>query len=329
MQIKHSHLPHVIAVVVTYQPELETLGQLLDALTLQVKSIVIIDNGSNEDVETWSNKRRTPSVEVVLLGENRGIASAHNVGIQWANNKEAQFVLLLDQDSIPFTEMVEKLKFALLESEKIGDCAPIAAGPISIDSRTAKKSFFVRERYGIPLRSQSVTTLTPDNFLLDVSFLISSGTLINLELFKSVGGMRSNYFIDHVDTEWCFRARAKGFRLLGVPSAQMQHMLGDKVKNVWFFGWRQVAIHSPLRDYYMFRNTLLMIQDVKMSIFWQLHLLWRLVQFSSYFLLFTPQRGHRFYCMALGVVHGMRGISGKLDLKTGQCTQIPKSDLDP
>ena len=319
----------IVAIVVTYQPELEILEQLLDALAAQVESVVIIDNGSKVDLQTWNNQRQRSTVEVILTGENLGIAAAHNMGIQWALSRGVEYVLLMDQDSIPKPDMVQKLTFALSDAEKNFDALPIAAGPINIDMRTGNKSFFVSERHGIPVRWWPRLASPTFNSTREVSTLISSGTLINLRLFKSVGGMRSNYFIDHVDTEWCFRVKARGYILLGVADAFMSHTLGDKVKNIWFFGWRHVAYHSPLRDYYMFRNTLLMCRDVQMSFMWRLHLTLRIFKFLGYFLLFTPQRVHRFYCMALGVAHGLRGISGKVDLKTGQCTQIPKSDLDP
>jgi len=46
-------------------------------------------------------------------------------------------------------------------------------------------------------------------------------------------------------------------------------------------------------------------------------------------LIFAPYRMQRFRCMLLGVLHGLRGISGKVDLKTTQCTKIPMSALDP
>ena len=327
--MRQSDTYSVTAVVVTFQPDLAVLGLLIDALVAQVESIIVVDNGSHEDLEAWHNQRQTPAVKLLLLGENRGIAAAHNVGIKWANNNGADFVLLMDQDSIPASDMVQVLVLAFSEAEKKGHSVPIAAGPMCVDTRTAKKYFFVIEQYGLPSRWQSKSNTYPSNFSHDVSFLISSGSLINLKAMQTVGGMRSNYFIDHVDTEWCFRASAKGYSLLGVPNAQMQHTMGDKVKNIWFFGWRQVAYHSPLRDYYMFRNTLLMFRDINMSIAWRLHLLWRLVQFSSYFLVFTHQRGERLHCMTLGIGHGVRSISGKLDLKTGRCTPIPKSDLDP
>lgn len=327
--MKQSYRSDVIAVVVTYQPELDVLEQLLDTLVMQVGSIVVVDNGSNANLEVWNNQSQRPAVEVILLGENRGIAAAQNEGIQYALDKGAGYVLLMDQDSVPSQDMVEKLIIAMSEAEKKAGPEPIAAGPVCVDSRTGTKSFFAIERNGIPSRWQPAAYYTLDNFSLEVSFLISSGTLINLTLLSDIGGMRSNYFIDHVDTEWCFRARGKGYILLGVPGAEMQHSLGDKVSNVWFFGWRHVAYHSTFRDYYMFRNTLLMLRDAQMSVVWRLHFLWRLVQFSCYFLIFAPLRMQRFYYILMGIVHGLCDIRGKVDLKAFQCEQIPTSALEP
>lgn len=324
-----SYRYNITAIVVTYQPELKALGQLLDSLIPQVKSVVIVDNCSQLDLQAWNNQRKTPTVELLLLSENRGIAFAQNVGIQSVLEKGAGYVLLMDQDSIPAQDMVEKLMFALLDAEKKADSEPIAAGPVCVDTRTGTKSFFVIEHNGVPTRWRPSTSLPTGIFSLEVSFLISSGTLINLKALQYVGGKRSNYFIDHVDTEWCFRARAKGYAILGVPCAEMKHSLGDNVKKVWFFGWRHVAYHSPLRDYYMFRNTILMLRDVEMSFIWKLHLLWRLVQFSSYFLIFSSERMQRLYCMLLGIVHGVRDVRGKVDLNTSQCKQVPVSALEP
>ena len=110
-----SHSRRVVAVVVTYQPNLEGLEQLLDALIPQVESVVLVDNGSHADLETWNKERHTHAVEALLLKENMGIAAAHNAGIQWARNRGAGFALLMDQDSIPAPDMVEKLVSVISE----------------------------------------------------------------------------------------------------------------------------------------------------------------------------------------------------------------------
>ena len=120
----------VVAVVVTYQPALDVLEQLLDALIPQATSVVVVDNGSHSDLAAWNSERDIRAVELLLLGENRGIAAAQNAGIQWARNRGAGYVLLMDQDSIPAADMVEKLVSTVSKQD-----SPATAGPRYLDER--------------------------------------------------------------------------------------------------------------------------------------------------------------------------------------------------
>lgn len=318
---------NIVGIVITFEPDIDSLDALLDALLPQVNKIVVVDNFSSNNLEGYVISR---NVEYVQLTENYGIAYAQNVGIQWAEKFGATHVLLMDQDSIPAPNMVSALRSALVANqEKSTDTSLLAAvGPSYIDSRTNNKSFFVIEKNNLPDRWIPNDT-SFDIESVDVMFLISSGTLIPIEVIKALGGMRSDYFIDHVDTEWSFRAKQLGYRIVGVPSAVMEHSLGDEVKSVWFFGKRQVSYHSPLRDYYMFRNTLLMIRDVSMPVVWQLHFVWRIVQFAVYFLIFSSSRLERLSKMGLGLYHGLRNVRGKLDLVDSSCRVIPATLIDP
>jgi rhamnosyltransferase len=122
--------------------------------------------------------------------------------------------------------------------------------------------------------------------------------------------MRASWFIDHVDSEWCLRMRAQGWLLLGVSEAVLKHRLGDKVTRLWLLRWRQVAHHSPLRDYYMFRNSVLLAREPYVPLRWKLYFLSRLVQFAGFFLPFAPERGQRLRMMATGILHGLQGRTG-------------------
>jgi rhamnosyltransferase len=148
-------------------------------------------------------------------------------------------------------------------------------------------------------------------------------------VLRALRGMRSNYFIDHVDTEWCLRARAAGYRLLVVPEARLHHRLGESVKRLPILGGRKIFYHAPLRDYYMFRNTLLMLRDVPMPVTWRVHLVIRLLQFAGYFLMLGDQRRQRMAHMWLGIRHGLRRVSGRLDTATRLCDSVGVTDLDP
>ena len=315
----------VIAVIVAYYPDLQLLRQQLSSILEQYNQVVIIDNTPGGNNFSADYSKDFSSISTIHLGQNFGIAYAQNIGIQAAIDAGADFVLLMDQDSIPEDNMVPKLLSVFQEEDNSN---VIAAGPSYVDPRTNVRSYFMMSKFGLPSRYKPDTKV---NLLSTVqaAFLISSGTLISIPKLLKIGGMRSNYFIDHVDTEWCLRARDKGYFLIGVHSASMEHSLGDKVKRVWLFYLRSVAHHPPLRDYYMFRNTILMLRDVKMPFLWQCFNLFRLFPFAIYFLLFTKNRITRASAMLLGLKHGFASIDGMINLEKGTCTPIPKTSLDP
>lgn len=296
-----SHRTGVVAVVVTYQPKIEVLEQLLDALVPQVASVVVVDNGSYPGLAAWNSERDTRAVELLLLGENRGIAAAQNVGIEWARNRGAGFVLLMDQDSIPAPDMVEKLLITVSEQPSAA-----AAGPRYLDKRQDNPPPFIRVR-GLRLVRCACAT---EESVVAVDYLIASGCLIPMSVLDKVGGMRNDFFIDYVDIEWGLRARQQGFQSYGVCSAHMQHSLGDHP--IKFFN-KKIPLHSPLRHYYHFRNAVLLYKEPWVPFNWKLVDGWRLcLKYVFYSLFAQPRRAH-WRMMSAGVWHGLVGKSGKLE----------------
>jgi rhamnosyltransferase len=301
-----SSASQVCAVIVTFNPDGPQFQELFDALRPQVERIVIVDNASKEATrEMLARCRAFPGVELVELEANRGIAVAHNVGIRHAQRTGAVYVMLLDHDSTPAVDMVARLVEAHRTLSRSG-AAVAAVGPLSIDRRTGKRASFVR-RHGIFFER---ITCNGDEACLEVDFLISSGTLIALGTFERVGFMQERLFIDHVDTDWCFRAQALGLRMFAICGAHLFHSLGDDIRRAWFLRWRDVHVHSTLRDYYMFRNTVLMLRSTPMPLPWRLRLTNRLVMFVVFSLAFLPSRGERISRMMSGLWDGLRNKSG-------------------
>ncbi len=316
--------PNIIAVVVTFNPDKELIKNNLAAISVQVKSLIIVDNSTSTKFNPLD--LNLDYLKLISLRENMGIAYAQNIGIQAAIEDGADYILLLDQDSCPSDGMVSILTKKITEIKSSGQKIA-AVAPICIDPRNGLKSYFLITKYGFPYRFNPKKA--EPSKTISAGFLISSGTLINVACLDEVGGKRSNYFIDHVDTEWCFRARLKGYSLVGVSDAYMYHSIGDNVKKFWLFYKRNIPYHSPVRNYYMFRNTILTIRDVKGNHIWRLLLLYRLIQFMIYFLIFTSNRKARLKFMLVGLKHGILKIGGRLDLATCICTPIPKTSLDP
>jgi rhamnosyltransferase len=159
------------------------------------------------------------------------------------------------------------------------------------------------------LRFERVTC-NGDGACAEVDFLISSGSLFATTTFEEVGLMQERLFIDHVDTDWCFRAKAVGMQMFAVCDAHLFHSLGDNIRRTWFLRWRDVHVHSTMRDYYMFRNTVLMLRSTPIPFPWRVRLVNRLAMFIVFSLAFLPPRGERIGRMISGLWDGLRNKSG-------------------
>jgi rhamnosyltransferase len=295
----------------------------------QVARVIVVDNASVVSIPAeWCLNSKFPTLELYQQASNDGIAAAQNRGIAIALGAITSHILLCDQDSIPAANLVGKLLEGLLFAcGQIGALPVAAIGPATVDSRTGHVSTFVPSDKP-SVKAQRESCRDESMHLMDAGFLISSGMLIPVEVFGIVGGLRSEYFIDHVDTEWCFRARAKGYRLVGLELPLLRHSLGDEVQKVWLFRERHVATHAPLRDYYMVRNTLAMIRGGHLSFSWSMHFLWRIVQFLGFYFFLSLNKWQHLKMLFLGLTHGLRGISGKLNPQTLQITPVPRVRLD-
>lgn len=244
---------HVIAVVVSYLPDTEVLGALLDTLLAQTDGVIVVDNTPREDrrMESLCTRIADGKLRLERLGRNRGIACALNVGIDLALAAGATHVLLSDQDSTPAADMVRQLLHALAELQRAGRRVG-AVGPTYTDRHTGITFPFQVEVPGRLFYQHR----RPDDAhrMVQALTLITSGTLIPAAVLHEVGPMREDFFIDHVDIEWCYRAGAAGYELFGIGPARMFQSLGEQALRVWYFGWRQESAYSPLRVYYRVRN---------------------------------------------------------------------------
>lgn len=302
--------PRVAGVILTYRPDSATLLELVRAVCPQLHALVIVDNGTPWDpapLQAALDIRLRERVHFIWLPENLGVGTGHNRGIAWAREQGFDRVLILDQDSIPAPGMVSALTRAEQEMESRGNRVG-AVGPQYRDRYTGTRSGFVR----LGALWMKRVPCGGSESILETDFVISSGALIPMRVLDDVGTMDESLFIDHVDTEWVFRARSRGYRTFGACGAVMEHTLGTATFRVWLGRWRNVALHSPERNYYLFRNTVVLARRPYAPRAWVVAALVRLVGLLVLHLGVAPERGRRLRLMARGVRDGIRGRTGPL-----------------
>lgn len=292
---------HATHLIVTFNPPPEVFKNLLSAIDNQ--PAILVDNGSDEStlslLHSWVSEQPEKR-KLIALGDNRGIASAQNRGIALARSLGSEYVLLLDHDSIPEKGLLNQL--VEIAGEKLNRNEKVAAvGARLIDPRSQKELGFASMVNGV-WRTQRCAK---NDRLISCEFLNSSGTLIYLPAWEEIGPFDENFFIDHVETDWCMRVKAKGFRVFGSCQGVLQHHLGDAIVKFWFFGWRTMPHRCPRRHYTIVRNSLWMYRRSYVPFSWKLNNFAKLMFTLVYFSIFDKERGDQFCFIVRGLYDGL------------------------
>ncbi|MCW3093070.1 MAG: rhamnosyltransferase [Ferruginibacter sp.] len=297
---------NVFSITVTYNPDIALLNRQIDSLCNQVSNIVIVDNGSL-NAAGLKLYLESKSIEIeksfilIFNKKNAGLGYAQNQGLKAALNKEATDMLILDHDSVIDDGFVKNL----LESrrELIDNNIPVGAiGPIYYNENTM-------EVYPITkFLGPFIKRLTPSKQPVEASFLIASGCLINASVLADVGLMNEDLFIDCIDVDWSFRAASKGYKLFASPNAKMMHTIGDDRRNI--IG-RNISVHSPLRRYYLYRNSVFMVKSNTIPMGYKIReITFNLLRLLVFFTISKERTKYLKYSL-YGFFDGLKGIGGE------------------
>lgn len=285
----------LFAVIVCFHPDPARVRETCAELQAAGALPILVDNTE----ESYLDREGLVGCRLIALRENKGIASAQNVGIRTAIDAGADAVLFLDQDSRIDRACVVALRTALSAGPAM------VVGPVCVDETTGIELPATRlGRYGFP---RPVLTLGGDgNRSVDV--LIASGTLATRTALAAVGPMDEELFIDFVDTEWCLRCRSRAIGMEVVSGAVLRHSIGRRFVR---FGPLTVLEHSPVRCYYQIRNCFLLLRKPHVPRLFALHALVAVLVSRALLLLFTADRTAHGKAYIAGVRDGLRGLGGR------------------
>ncbi|WP_417385605.1 glycosyltransferase family 2 protein [Gimesia sp.] len=292
----------VASIIVTFNPDFEVLKRLLNAIASQVSHVFIVDNSPEISTQKEVQESVPPNGSCITMGGNFGIAEAINHGITTADKMNFSHVVFFDQDSLPSPDLINTLINAMNTEIRAGKKVA-AVGPNYQDVKGSHSSPFVKLIGGRLCRIACAK-----DEVVSVDHLITSGCLVSMASLNEIGLMEEKLFIDYVDTEWCLRAISKGYEIIGVGNAQMQHDLGNNF--VQLFG-RTIPVHSSLRYYYLIRNGIWLLKQKWVSGSWKLMDARRLFLMYVVYSFFIGRRVENWKMLSLGIWHAMIGKMGK------------------
>lgn len=211
--------------------------------------IIIVNNGMNSKLARAVMHEITElDVDVINCHENLGYARANNSGIKKALIRRADYVLLLNDDTIVSPDF---LNILVEEGEKSSNIGML--GPKIYYADEPNTIWFS----GACFNRQTCMISTPDSNQFDKSeggkpfnsdYITGCALLIKREVIEKIGLLDERFFLYWEDVDWGLRAKKAGFKNIIVPSAHIWHKVSVSTG----------GMDSPLRAYHKTRSHLLM-----------------------------------------------------------------------
>lgn len=218
----------IVTVIVTYNAMLWIERCLNSILNSSISSdIYIVDNGSIDGTQEYIC-RHYSQVMFVQSQKNLGFGQANNLGLQYALDKDYDYVYLLNQDAWIMPDTLDKLITINQKMPEYGVLSPfqLQGNEQNMDMNFAmnicsyeSNSFLINDLY-----------FNRRKAVYDVPNVMAAHWLISRECLFQVGGFSPTFPHYGEDNNYADRVRYHGFKLGIVPSAIAVHDRENRAK---------------------------------------------------------------------------------------------------
>lgn len=243
--------------IVTYYPELSRLSESINRLDKQVDVVYIVNNTPKPE-ETFVNfiyGRENTKIKYFTNDSNVGLAKALNQLCEMAIDEGYNWLLLLDQDSLISDNFILNI-YKYIDTPSVGlFCSNVIEDSLNINHKMT-----------------SDDTLA-DKEIFEVTSAITSGSFINLNFYKLMGGFYEDLFIDGIDNDYSRLLTYNGYKIYCLNNNFILHEYGSSEETYFskiyykanrinhpFFIRRN---YSKIRVYYQFRNSVILYKRWK------------------------------------------------------------------
>ena len=279
----------IAGVVTLYHPTLKDIDNINTYID-DIERLYVIDN--TEDENNYDKLPKNKKIKYIFNGDNIGVAAALNLGAKYAIDEGYKYLLTMDQDTTFKSGVIDILKKGIIDFDmmkKVGILTPWHNTKLNLEK--------IKDEYDYP----------PE--------VMTSGNILNLDIFKEVGGFKEWMFIDGIDIEYCLNVRSHGYKIVRATKAEIDHNLGDIKWRTFFKKRYPCGNHPAVRRYYIMRNCHYICDMYKE---FDPNVCWRIISQKDTFveiLLFEKGKYKKIRNLIRGYKDYKKGIKGKYPYK--------------
>lgn len=214
--------------------------------------VILADNASC-DGTIEAVKKNYPRVKPAVAKENLGLNGGKNLGQKLA---KGEYVFFLDSDTLVDKKLLSELVKTADSDSRVGIVCP--------------KMYYFDQKNVIWYAGSFVNLLTSRTYnigcneedngqydqLRETQFA-PTAYLVKRSVINKLKGHDETFFMTYGDTDYGFRARENGFKVLFCPTAKLWHRLGKKENSRTI---RALGYNLPMRAYYFARNRVIFMK---------------------------------------------------------------------
>lgn len=234
----------VAVVILNFKTKNDTLKCIKSVKQSDFKDfeIIVVDNHSGDDLEEEIKKIK--DINFVQSEDNLGYTGGNNLGIKKALEQQAEYVFILNAD----TEIEKKAlgnMVAAAEKENAGILGPKI---LFSDKKTIWYAGGALDLNNVLGGHRGINENDEGQYdkIEETDSVTGGAMMVNRKVFGSIGLFDERYFLYYEDSDFCYRAKKAGFKLIYIPSAIVYH---ENAKSA--------GLGSPLQDYFITRNRML------------------------------------------------------------------------
>ncbi len=248
-------LAHVAVIVLNWNGGADTLQCVRSLLEQEYESfgIIVVDNASSDgSVNLLENRLEGESVEYVLNDDNYGFSGGNNRGMLHALAAETKYVMLVNNDTVVKDRLlIKKMVDAFQQDQRIG-----LACPTIYYAQPAGKPWYAGASYSLWLGGgKHIQTLPSSMGVTDTGYATGCCVMASRSAIEDVGLLDDVFFLYHEDVDWSLRMKARSWRVVYVPQAEIVHKVSQSSRDLTGRG-----AYSPEAVYYKARNRILLIR---------------------------------------------------------------------
>lgn len=224
--------PLVYIILVNYKGLEDTIECLksLDSITYTNYRTIVVDNASNDN--SCEELRKYTNIELIELKENLGFAGGNNVGIKVAMDNKADYVLLLNNDTVVEKDFLDHLVDVAEADSTVG-----AVGGKIYYFDDKKLIWYAGAKINtFTSRTQHLGAEEHDNGqyneLCETGYITGCMMLVKAEVVEKVGVMDESYFLYYEETDWNVRINQAGYKLMYQPKSVIYHKVSSSTKKI-------------------------------------------------------------------------------------------------